>query len=280
MSYTDTLISTDGDGTEHWERYLVPNSHADKLVVAVQSGTYYLNYDDNSGPGGPIVFPDTRWYPQAYTQTQPDTFSADQVVSLVCYYDALPVSDLPDGAAVDSYGFDYDTGSVTVDTPTDPVELAIDLYTGDRPAAVGDTGSIEVLTDVPGTEVCARNDLRSFDTGPRYTIADPARTVLLGDLSPFAVRFLIQPSTVAFQDFFVGPTHVKATGYGHVPIFTSLYLGLYDPRFVISYSIAPAATTTPPIAIPRFHTAKLVRAATRQPVLTFTMSTPARLERE
>jgi len=285
MTSTDTLISTDDDGTEHWERSIWPTGlgafnynilRTDGSAFGPKQGFYsdFVNVNPDSG-----VIDDAGSFSAMQWRNDQGASGELTYFAAMLYWSALDDT-LPDDAALLGYQFAFPWIRWN-DTPFANIFLTCDLWTADtgvlRPTIdstniVLDPDSVvAITTDAPADELVPNIALQgvaeSQDTDPANANLvtqdlDSDRWAMLKAIDgEFALRFTIRPPIF------------------NVPI-DRLYLeeevmlmaataGVFDygPRFIISYTLP--GTAPPPIIMrqPKFHNARQVLDAHRQPAI-------------
>lgn len=281
MTTTDVKISTDDDGTEHWERQFTPTSATDRITVRRQvndTGTgYFLNYSDaTEAPGSddgasPGAFKGMIASVSTLGSLDPGTLFQD---TAVCYFDPID-TDLSDvNGTFDGYRFDfeYSVDDLTIGSVLVP-ELVVDWWDGGisgdiafRPASGSDTTALlRISVEDTGTEIVPAIDAIPPVSTVRHEIRDELTAdglaLILAASDVWAVRFRVPQSSVFSSTS--GPARSV-----FLPIPTVDDGGNdYSPRVVIQYTVNSQTTEPPPPPAPRYHNARQVLDAHRQPAI-------------
>lgn len=270
MTTTDVLLSTDGGGVEHWERHFEPTLATDIMGllwsnVGIGPAFFEIGYADGTGYGrdsnaGQIILSDR------IRDTNPSApFDERENVTMLLYYDALDI-DLPAGAHETGWRFDLPYIAVSLINPVGAITAALDLWDLDRPISPSDMSAIDdARSDPLGIELGATQLTLLDGAAPEPTVwsqplTSAAQTAVLGKTSVFGVRFSIRPWPMLATDG--GPQSFA----GLVPLsaFVSWAASPFSARFVLSYTTQGEASTVRP-QVPRYHTAKQLLDAQRQP---------------
>lgn len=264
MTQTDLLISTDADGTEHWERSYIPD---DQAII-----TKFVNRDDGTRRNTIVYQSDIPFSVLRLNAEQGININNEQFESIALAYwtpDNLAAA-LPDGAVAGALTFRY---AIVRSTFPDAPEfifanLTRDLLDDDAITVhptVTDSAAIDVLvgTAALGTAYFTP-PLVDFSTlaegaGVVYDLPVPgALWTAMGAASAFA--------TLRFAFFAQSGNVLDANDAG--ASFTVLdddgIPQTDTPRFVRAFTIGGTPPATPP---PRYHTAQQVLDAHRQPAI-------------
>lgn len=274
MSHIDKLISTDSDGTEHWERWIEPETAQDYIISYFYRPDYYLDYVDGTGE---IGF--EHVYMELGTWLNPGLEVVTRGVATL-WFEAI---DLPDDSVVDSYRFDTAAfiGSFNKTTPVANIFEEWDYSI--RPEGPGDPALAEMQADQSTNPAVMPIGGASFDMDAQF--AEVAWDMMEYSLDltmpasgraatgqPFALRFRTDPALISGGDggFYHDESFADftlATAWGD-PRYVSFPPDFvpYNPRFVVCYSVLSVQPEIPEL-IPAFHTARRVLNSTRQPAI-------------
>jgi hypothetical protein len=261
MTVTDVKISTDLDGTEHWERRYTATSKGTvnfniNLTTNVHS-TWQALYGDYDDP--PASAPGVN---------QGIFFSGSGIFTYFAsldYYDAFDVI-LPDTAVAGDRLFRMKWSAFHLDLPD--ITLIVDLFTGLtdglRPDASVHSDIENICDDPPVMRIIPDQDVSAAVTD----VINDATTVLDTDTwlallaagDEFGVRYTIYPTLLTLAetaDFLESVTMVQSDPDDDA------YTGI---MFVQQFTIpgAPTEAPQPRIQQPHFHNARRVLAAHRQ----------------